>query len=78
MKNTFQEVSRRLPDRVAGGGVADVVALEHGERPPVDGDVLRRSQEVEEEEHARQRQHVRRTVIPAQVLLHVERQRQHG
>jgi hypothetical protein len=40
------------------------VPLQHGERPPVDGDVLCRGQEVEEEEHAENFCQVRLMELP--------------
>ena len=45
-----------LSNGVAGGRVADVVPLKHRQSPSVDGDVLSRGQEVQEEEHAGRRE----------------------
>ena len=45
-------VDSNLSDGVTGGGVTDVVTLQHRQGPSVDGNVLGRGQEVEKEEHA--------------------------
>ncbi len=49
---TVVEWDYNLSDGVTGGGVTNVVTLQHCQGPSVDGNVLGRGQEIEKEEHA--------------------------
>ena len=49
------EVARRLPHRVAGGGVSHELGVQQRERPPVHCDVLGGGEEVDQEEAAGER-----------------------
>ena len=75
VEDVAHEVAGRLADRIARGSVADILALQHCQCPTVDGDVLCRGQEVQEEEHARQGEHVGR--VRVQIEVDVLRQEEH-
>ena len=47
-----------MSDTVACGGQGAVLLGQHCQRPPVDGDVLRGGEEIEEEKRARQFEYV--------------------
>ena len=51
--------ARSLTHRVAGGGVADIARLEHGQRPAVHHNVLGGGQEEQDREHDGQGEDVR-------------------